>query len=252
MDLIACDPLVGLPRLPLEGLYPDKADLLCEMKRLGITKAIIRHRHTIDCGAIAGNISVNQTIKDEQSLLGCWCLNPEGFEPNYCIPEMVQQMLVAGVKTAWIDPENKQYSLMPWCCGGLYEELAAHNIPLFLSVFNKDNQFFDSLDIALGEFPKLKIIFMNTVRHIGRDRMLYQLFKRHENAYMCLGPTFNVRFGIESLCENFGFHRWVFGMGYPDSEGGASIAGLMYSDLSDLQKQAIASENILRILSEVT
>jgi predicted TIM-barrel fold metal-dependent hydrolase len=48
----------------------------------------------------------------------------------------------------------------------------------------------------------------------------------------------------------FGPHRWVFGLGYPQAEGGAVVAGLSYARIPDAAKAAIAYGNFARLLGE--
>lgn len=80
--------------------------------------------------------------------------------------------------------------------------------------------------------------------------MIYPLLEKHDHLYLCFNPLFSVHDGYLDLYRNFGKKRWVFGIGYPQSEGGAGIAGLMYSGLPEDAIRAVAYENIERLLNK--
>ena len=86
---------------------------------------------------------------------------------------------------------------------------------------------------------------------LGRNRLIYPLLQRHPNLMICLSYTYSVHQGVEDLCRTFGHERWVFGMGYPTAETGASLTGLTYAAIPDEAKEAIAHGNIERLLAEV-
>src|SRR5262249_35054081 len=86
---------------------------------------------------------------------------------------------------------------------------------------------------------------------LGRNRLLEPLLERYESLWLCFGPTFSLHAGFRDLCQRYGIHRWVWGAGYPDCEGGAAITGLLYAGLPAEAVRAIASENIERLMSEV-
>ena len=243
MKLIACDPIMGLPRLPIEGLHPDKADLLSEMKRLRIDLAVVRHQVALDAGPVAGNRAVREEIAAADPLIAAWFVTPDGFEPDFDPAKMLDDMLGAGIALAWTDAESQDFSLLPWCSGELYEQLQSRQIPLLLDHHGLNH---DDLHVVLRDFPRLRVALVNMARTVGRNRLLYPLLRRHPNLYLCLNNSYAVHQGIEDLCDKFGSQRWVFGMGYPRSEGGASITGLMYADISDEQRADIAHRTIER------
>ena len=109
---------------------------------------------------------------------------------------------------------------------------------------------YDDLDLILSAFGRLTVILLNAPR-CGRNRFLYPLLKRHVNLWLCLSHTYSVVGGIEDLCKTFGCYRWVFGMGYPDAESGAAVAGFSYANISDCAREAIAYLNIETLLESV-
>ena len=247
MNYIACDVIIGYPRVIDDALAKDTSDLLGEMDRLGIDSAIVRHESALWAGPQVGNQKLLEDIRGQKRLMPAYFVTPDGFEPEFSPALMVEQMLAHGSYTCWCDPKAELFSIQPWCSAELYAILQERRIPLILD-YTKFSP--DDLHIVLSEFAELRIIVLNAPR-LGRNRMLYPLLRRHANLYLCLSNTYSVHLGYEDLCTTFGHERWVFGMGYPGAEPGAAIAGLMYANLSDEAKQAIARANIERLLGEV-
>ncbi|MBI2437955.1 MAG: amidohydrolase family protein [Lentisphaerae bacterium] len=247
MKWMACDPLIGRPRVPAGNLASTRDDLLAEMRRLGIQQAVVRHGAALECGPMAGNRQLMKETRRQPRLMPAWFLTPDGQEPDFRPETAVAAMLKAGARVAWMDPEAEDFSLLPWCSGALYEILQARRVPLLLDYLKIKA---DDLDRVLTDFPELRLILLNVPR-LGRNRRLYPLLRRHPHLYVCLSHTYSVFRGIEDLCEQFGPLRWVFGMGYPAAEGGAAIAGVLYADISRETRAAIAHGNLERLLKEV-
>lgn len=248
LNLIACDALVGLPRVPLPGgIRPDVPDLLAEMDRLGISRCVVRHRGGIQGGPDCGwHLSAEEFGGDDR-LIPALPLTPDGREPDWDVSLAVDQALQRGARLAWADPVTWGFSLQPWCSGPLYRALIERCLPLLLE-YGKTTP--DELDLVLSAFPDLRLILLGAPR-TGRNRRLYPLLERHPNLWLCLSNLYSVHRGFEDLLANFGPHRWVFGTNYPVSEGGASLAGLMYAELAPAEREAIAAGNLERLLGEV-
>ncbi len=245
--MIACDPIIGLPRLPVEGPRPVVEDLLAEMARLHIHSAIVRHRACIDNAPYFGNQVLSEEVAGQPDLLPAWVLTPDGSEPDFNIELTVRQMLDQGVRIAWMHPKEHLFSVRPWCSGRMYSTLQAARLPLMVEY---DQLTADEIhDICVG-YPKLRLLLLNAPR-LGRNRLLYPLLEQHPYLSLCFGPFLSVHCGFTDLCQRFGFERWVFGSGYPSAEGGAALAGLLYSGLPETALDLISSGNIERWLSEV-
>ncbi len=247
MKLIACDPIIGLPRVPFEDYRPDRADLLAEMARLGVTAALVRHRGAYEAGPANGNRALWEEVQGHEQLWPVPFVTPDGEGPAFDPAITIAQMRAAGAKVCWTDPRAEEFSLLPWCSGPLYEVLQARRMPLLLEY---DKTSADELFVILESFPALRLILLNVPR-LGRNRLVYPLLQRFPNLMLCLSHTYSVHEGFEDLVRVFGPYRWVFGLGYPQAEGGAAIAGLTYARLSTEAQEAIGYGNIERLLEEV-
>ncbi|HIJ72757.1 MAG TPA: amidohydrolase family protein [Candidatus Hydrogenedentes bacterium] len=246
-NFVICDATIGLPRLRAGGIEPTVADLLSEMGRLRVRKAIVRHRLCLDVGPYHGNQALMEEIEGQPDLLAAWAVTPDGRPPDFSPVSLVKAMLDDGVKAAWLAPKAHGFPPQPWCAGALYGALEEAAMPLLVA---HDDLTGDDIDAIGRAFPRLRLILLECPR-LGRNRNLYPLLERHENLFLCVAPPFSVHCGLRDLCRRFGAHRWVLGSGYPEAEGGAAIAGLMYAGLSDEDAAAIAHGNIERLLEEV-
>ncbi|HEY3340958.1 MAG TPA: hypothetical protein VGK81_03030, partial [Anaerolineae bacterium] len=96
----------------------------------------------------------------------------------------------------------------------------------------------------------LRLVLLNVPR-MGRNRLIYPLLEQHLNLTLCFSTSLSVHEGFADLYQRFGSGRWVFGLGYPNAEGGSAITGLLYAGLPEQALHAVAHENIERLLAEV-
>jgi predicted TIM-barrel fold metal-dependent hydrolase len=57
--------------------------------------------------------------------------------------------------------------------------------------------------------------------------------------------------GIESFTADYGAQRILFGSGFPEAHFGGMMMAIKHAQISDQDRQNIASRNLERILSEV-
>jgi len=239
--------MIGPPRVPSPDYVPTVADLLSEMDRLHIDASIVRHRTCLDVAPYTGNDVLMEQISSQDRLIPAWFVTPDGREPDFDPETLVAHMLAAGVKVAWTDPASEDFIFQGWLCRRLFGALAEARIPLVVE-YGKVN--LSDIHGVLSEFPGLRLI-LTQIPRLGRNRKLEPLLELHPELYLCFGPSFSVPGYWPDLCRRYGDHRWIWGSGYPDMEGGAGISGLVYSGLTGEQMNFVAHGNIERLLSEV-
>ena len=247
LEFFDCDALIGTPRAPIPRVAPSVADLRSEMRRLGIARALVRHRACAEAGAETGNRLVLEEAAGQKGLLPVWDLTPDTFFEMGPPATVVAHMLSQGVAAAWMKPAAHDFVLEPWCCGRMLAALSDRRVPLLVEW---DDATRPQVDEVMGAFPDLRLVLLRVPRQ-GRNRSLYPLLERHGNLYAAVAPLYSVYRGIEDLCKDFGATRFLFGAGYPDMEGGAAISMITYADISDKERAAIASGNLKRLLAEV-
>jgi predicted TIM-barrel fold metal-dependent hydrolase len=247
LKLIACDPLVGPPRKPFPWFRPDAADLDRELDRLRIGAAVVRHRQCIENAPYWGNDTLTREAATRPAWIPAFALTPDGAPEAYSLEATLAAAFDRGVRVAWINPREHMFSARPWCSGALYAACAAARLPLLLDYRQVT---LDEIDEVMTAFPALRLVLLQPPR-LGRHRALYTLLARHGGLCVCLNGTYSVHEGIAGLVETFGHERLVWGSGYPEVEGGASVALLTYASISDTARAAIAHGNIERLLAEV-
>ena len=249
MNYLDGDCLLGLPTVPLPGVTPDISDLLAEMERLGIGRALVRHRLCLEADHKYGNAALMEEVAGHDHLIPAWYVTPDGLEGDFDPVKVVELMRARRVRAAWTSLGDRDafFLLDPWCAGELLSALEKYRMPLLVRYEEVPP---NTLKTVLTEFPDLPIVLLEVPR-LGRNPILYPLMEQHQNLVPCVSARYGVHLGLEDLCSRFGHDRIVFGSSYPTCEGGASIAALTYADLSDDVKEAIAGLNLERILAEV-
>ncbi len=247
LKLIACDPLVGLPRKPYPWLRPDLADLQGELARLQITTAIVRHRQCLENFPHWGNAVLARETAGHAHLIPAVGLTPDGAPDAYAFEAAFRESLARGMRVGWISPKEHMFSPRPWCTGALYAACAAARLPLLLDYRQVT---LDEVDEIMAAHPTLRLILVQVPR-LGRHRSLYALLARHAALHLCVSSVYSVHEGLTDLVEKFGHARFVWGCNYPEAEGGASVTLLTYANIPDAARTAIAHGNIERLLAEV-
>ena len=160
-------------------------------------------------------------------------------------------MAAKNVAVAWTSPlvnarYGLQYRFQAWCCGDMLSALQERRIPLLIGFDSVDSS---DLHHVMTDYPRLRVILLNIPR-LGRQAVLESLLKLHSELHLCFSPSFEAHGAYKDLCSRYGDHRWVWGMGYPESSPGAAITALTYSGLTARQLEAVAFGNVERLLSE--
>lgn len=250
MKYLDCDVLLGVPRVPSPDVQPGLHDYLCEMRRLDIERAVVRHRACVDAHYQIGNQVLMEEIEGHSHLIPAWYVSPNGLEPEFDPAVLVDRLVSRGARMAWTTVTSGRQapiSLHPWCAGKLLGALQERRVPLMVHYQDIPA---DMLEAVLRHFPSLPVVVLDAPR-VGRNPILYALLEHYPNLTLCISAVYSVHLGVEDLCRRFGSYRFVFGSRYPQTEGGASVSLLMYADIPDQDKEMIAYCNLDRLLGEV-
>ena len=152
-----------------------------------------------------------------------------------------------GVKTVRIAPKTYGFSIEKDVLGELIVALSECRVPIFA-----DEQQLGKTGIynICKEYPNANFIITNA--GYGALREYFSLLSECKNMTIETG-NFVDHGGISAVCEDFGAERLVFGSCSPQKSSVGDARGfLMYSAISEEEKRMIASENIKKLLSEVS
>jgi len=227
-------------RLGHSGVYGELAletdDLLKEMDRFGIRRALVSHFAGDEYDAEQGNNLL--ACEFHERLVPAWATLPE--PPQKLAPRHpVAVRLSYGVK-------KHNFSWAPWCSGELYEYLQEHSV---LTLMAREDIEWDSLAQLLGNFPRLQVLLLET--GYRADRYLFPLFKQNPNLYIDTS-TYVAHRQLESLVEKFGPDHLLFGSRLPLYTAGAALAVLASARISEQAKLSIAGGTLRRLLGKET
>lgn len=254
-EFFDCNARIGKPGKSAPGAYHTCEGLVKEMDYLGISEAIVHH--VAAAGASAGNGRLLDEIASEERLHGSWVL-PVHYQIDFPDPDKaVDEMLSLGVKVARIFPPYYHVGLVAdWASGGLFRALASHRVPLMIAGSQLGQHPDDTrpgysaqnvYDICRS-YPRLPVVIVHL--NWSATRILHPLMHACPNLLVEISYYSSHR-GVEFLAQQFGADRILFGTGMPETGPGVALALVMYADVSEEARRAIAGGNIRRLLSEV-
>jgi predicted TIM-barrel fold metal-dependent hydrolase len=249
MRFFDCNTYVGLPMNPPPG-QPARPgvsaqELLAAMDRAGIEKALVWHVAQRDYDPLAGNELLAEAIAGHDRLAGCWTLLPPQCRELGDLDEWLARAAAAGVRAFRAFGQENRYLLRGEALGDVLSRLAAARRPLILSVGKEWQAIYD----LLAEFPDLTVI-LTDLECWGTDRYFRPLIERYPNVCVEISG-YIVDGGIEAFVGDYGPRRMLFGSGFPAAYHGGMMLALARAEISEQDKQAIAADNLDRLLGEV-
>ena len=241
-----CNCSIGRVRYPHIYDISGTSGLLKEMDTAGIEDALVYHTVAKEADPVLGNSLLYKEIEGHERLHPVWVL-----VPHHCgeFPEpkkMLKELETTGVKAVKMFPtkDHHSFSLETWCSGELLSALEEAYIPLMLDI---EIVWWETIARLLAAYPKLPLIVVDAnYRH---NRFMYPLFERHENLYVELSRHFGAGV-LEDVVKRFGSHPLLFGTNMPRYTGTAAVSFLTYADIPRKDKQAIAGENLRKLLEK--
>ena len=247
MDFFDCNCSMGLPSGGARRPVETADELLAEMDRSGVARALVWHVAQRDYAVPAGNSLLAEAIAPHRDrLVGCWSLLPSQGDEFPPPDRMCEQMSAAGVKALRVWPDEHRFLLRREVFGPTLEVMVARSIPLILTVPGAVS--WQACYDLLADFPDLVCILADTGLW-GADRHFRPLVERYKGVHVELS-TYWQDGGIEAFVQSYGPAQMLFGSGFPTWDYGGMMLALRHSDVSDDDKEAIASKNLERLLGE--
>ena len=231
------------------GIRPGVGQLLSDMDRCGVDRALVRHGNAKLLGAEAADRELAEMLGADASgrLCGVWCILPD-----QC-PELPQgeaffaAMKRSNIRALTLYPEDHLFVPCRLSLGRIMDAAAERRIPvLFEAAHNDWSKVYD----FVGEFPRNRIVIHEYWGKWGHDRQLRPLLENYENVFYSIGG-YQVPDGIRDLVELYGAHRILYGSGYPRYTQGTGMLQLKQGGMTDDAVAAIAGKNLENMLAEV-
>ncbi len=236
---------IGRPNNGLFGSLKNAEELISEMDRQKISKAIVWHIFQYEGSIVEGNRILAQEIAKHKRLYGCWTILPPQTE-EVITKDFFKKMKENRIVALNAFPDWHRFILDSVGFGDFLSELSERKIPLFLTM-GRTCISWDGLYRLMKEFPSLTCILCD-IGIWGVDRYTWPLLEKFENFYLESSLLSLEEGGIEATVKRFGSKRIVFGTGFPVRYPKAAMLQLVHADISEDDKKNIASKNIERIL----
>jgi len=213
----------------------ETGELLAEMDRFGIEKALVSHWTAEEYDAREGN-RLLETLGRGGRLVRAWAALPDQDSIGELVadrPRAVRLHFAA---------QKHNFSPAVWCSGELYAYLQDHSV---LTLVTLEDIGWERLVEVLNNFSRLPILLLET--GYRADRYLFPLLRRFSNLYFDTS-TYVAHRQLESFVQRFGSERVVFGSRLPLYTPGAALAILASARIPDADRMKIAGENLRRLL----
>jgi uncharacterized protein len=240
-----CNVFFGTPAGKTIMRVPTADDLLAELDRAGIERALAWHIAQHDASPWLGNGFVSEATARQPRLTGCWTILPNQAHEFPPPAEFIAAMAAARIGALRAFPASHKYLLNGVAMGDWLDRLVERRVPLFLSLRRGID--WPAIYSLLAEFPRLVCVICDHGPW-GADRLFRPLVERYPDVYIELSQ-YMLDGGIEALVTDYGPERVLFGSGYPESYMGGMMLALKHSRISSDAKQAIAGGNLERILA---
>lgn len=246
MKFFDCNAFFGLPVIRPFAPVTTAEELLTEMDRAGVERALVWHIAQQDVAPRIGNNLLAEAIAPHPRLSGCWTVLPNQAREFPPPDVLFRQMQAARVVALRVFPDIHRFLLNAVSMGELLDAMVARRVPLFVSV--KRGMSWRDVYTLLAEFPDLVCVICDHGCW-GEDRLFRPLLERYPNVYVDTAQ-YLLDGGIEALVADYGPQRLLFGSGFPESCFGGMMLALKHAQISDEAKSLIAGGNLERIIEE--
>ena len=240
IEFVDADCMVG--PWPMRNLaYSSSEELIKQMDRYGIDRALVFHSLSWTYHPEEGNIALNRIFSegviDKQRLFPLYCFVAYEALENKALDKYQ-------VQAVRIFPSINNFPLTSWASGEFLKVLVEREISLWVDIFHTE---WAHLQKILITYPELKVVLLGA--HYKDNRKIYQLLKKYQNLYICTS-YFEAFDALRYLCDHVGAERLLFGSRMPFYDAGAPIWNVLRSPLKRREKQLIAAGNLYRLLGK--
>jgi hypothetical protein len=219
-------------------------ELVAEMDFGNVARALVYHTAMRFDHPSVGNELVTREARGHPRLVPTWALLPSQTGEQPPLDTLLQDMRRQGVRALRLFPDDHRYFLDDLTWGDQMAVFMERRIPLFIRAS------LDRIATLLRSFPKL-IVVTGSQGSNPLDRYAWPLVEKFPNLFFETS-AYLVDGGIEAFCQRYSAARLVFGSGFPDNAGGAAMLMLARAEISDADRQAIAGDNLNRLLEEAS
>lgn len=212
----------------------ETADLLLEMDRFAIRKALVSHWTAEEYDAETGNLALERDL--DARFTPAWA----AMADRKSVDELEARKPAAVRLTPAINQHNFSFSM--WCAGGLFEYLESHYV---VTLVERQYIEWDRVHELMENFPHLVLVLLDT--GYRADRYLCPLLERYPSLYFD-SATYLAHRQLEAYVREHGPDRVLFGSRLPLYTPAAALGVLASARISDEARLAVAGGNLRRLL----
>ena len=217
--------------------FSEAKELLEEMQRHGVDRAVIYHLQGEAISAIRGNEALPGWAGDAFSLQ--WMAGP-GDDSLRQLRGFHASERVVSVRLH--SPEAGKMPFVDWLYGPLLDWLSAEGIPLWVSLADGSPS---EIVNTLQCFSDLNVVLLGA--HYTHAPMIRPMLRRLPNAFLELSRFENLG-EVEALVAEVGPERLLYGSYFPRYAMGPILFYLHHMEIDDSDLAAICAGNLERLL----
>ena len=219
--------------------FANAAQLLEEMDRCGVGRAVVYHVQGELISAVDGNLRLRDWTAGHSAFSLQWVAGP-GAASLAQLQDLHARDPLGSVRLHATDPSGALF--VDWIYGDLLAWLSAAAIPLWISLADTAPE---QLMATLPQFPDLTTVLLGA--HYSHSLVVRPLLQHLPKAHLELSRFENLD-GIAALIDAFGVQRFLYGSYYPRYAMGPMLFYLHHIDLDDAQLAAVCAGNLTRLL----
>lgn len=248
LDLFDSNLFIGRPTRGAHAPAAVLPELITALDQAETRRALVWHVAQRDVSPLTGNVMLGEALAGAGSdrLWGCWTIAPPQTDAVLCgdfFAQMKHQRITA--LRAFPTPHN--YLLDRVVFGHWLDEMAERRIPLLLSL--EKGIAWPAVYHLLDQCPKLTCVLCD-IGIWGVDRYTWPLLDHYPNVYVETSLLALEDGGVEATVAHAGAGRLLFGSAFPERYPESAILQLLHAEISEADKQQVASGNLERLLTE--
>jgi hypothetical protein len=237
IEVFDANVIVGDPRdAPSPGT---RQDLLTEMGRCGVHRALVHHVHAATVSPRMGHEMLIEFIGDDQRLVPQVCVLPDD-ESFALLQRVYAAQEPHSVRLAWDGIRQLLFTSVFY--GPLLAWLEARQVTLFVPIDAVDLR--DLADVS-RTYPSLPLVVEGA--HYTHHLWLKPLLRSFPRLSLELS-RYEVCGGVEELALEFGAERFLYGSAYPRYAMGPVLHYLAHCAFTTEQRALICGGNVSRLL----
>ena len=218
----------------------DRDQLLAEMDRHGVERALVYHAQAESLSPIDGNRYLEDWFGDDRRrLVPQWIIMPTD-ESLGQIQELHGQGRVQAVRL--FQPSLSELPFRPWVYDAMLSWLNEANVPLWISLPDAN---IDHVVTTLQAYPDLVSVLVGA--HYVHTLWVRPVLNALPNAYLELSRYESIG-ELEALRDDFGAQRLVYGSWYWRLAMGPMLFYLHHASFDERELALICAGNLERIL----